>query len=136
MTSPHARTPETTVHLLRICLLLAGLSGAFGVVGLALAAHSDTTGLMSTAAQMLLFHAPVFLGIGVLAQIRRAPVLPLAALLLLCGLGLFCGDLLCRVFLGSRLFPMSAPIGGMLLILSWFALALSAFALRERTPGA
>ena len=35
-------------------------------------------------------------------------------------------DLLARDFLGSRLFPMSAPIGGTLLIAGWLAIAVSA----------
>ncbi|TIX01867.1 MAG: DUF423 domain-containing protein, partial [Mesorhizobium sp.] len=47
---------------------------------------------------------------------------------LLVGLLLFCGDLLARDFLGSRLFPLSAPIGGTLLIAGWLAIAASALA--------
>jgi uncharacterized membrane protein YgdD (TMEM256/DUF423 family) len=49
-----------------------------------------------------------------------------ASLILLVGLVLFCGDLLARDFLGSRLFSMSAPIGGTLLIAGWLAVAASA----------
>ncbi|WP_367210620.1 DUF423 domain-containing protein, partial [Mesorhizobium sp.] len=48
------------------------------------------------------------------------------SLALLVGLLLFSGDLLARDFLGSRLFPMSAPIGGTLLIVGWLAIAISA----------
>ncbi|TIT62257.1 MAG: DUF423 domain-containing protein, partial [Mesorhizobium sp.] len=49
-------------------------------------------------------------------------------LVLLVGLVLFAGDLLARDFLGSRLFPTSAPIGGTLLIVGWLAIAISALA--------
>ena len=83
---------------------------------------------------MLLFHAPVFLGVGLVAQIRRAPFLPVVALLLASGLTLFCGDLFSRSFVSEKLFSMAAPIGGSLIILGWFALALNAFLLFPKKP--
>ena len=52
--------------------------------------------------------------------------LRIGSLILLVGLLLFCGDLLARDFLGSRLFPLSAPIGGTLLIVGWLVIAGSA----------
>jgi len=67
--------------------------------------------------------------VGLLAVNR---VLRTGAVVLLVGLLLFCGDLLARDFLGSRLFPMSAPIGGTLLIVGWLAIAASAVA-RQRS---
>jgi uncharacterized membrane protein YgdD (TMEM256/DUF423 family) len=39
---------------------------------------------------------------------------------------LFAGDLMLRQYAGHGLFPMAAPAGGPLLILSWVALAVSA----------
>jgi uncharacterized membrane protein YgdD (TMEM256/DUF423 family) len=39
---------------------------------------------------------------------------------------LFAGDLTLRQYAGHGLFPMAAPTGGTLLIVSWLALALSA----------
>jgi uncharacterized membrane protein YgdD (TMEM256/DUF423 family) len=39
---------------------------------------------------------------------------------------LFSGDLTLRQFAGHGLFPMAAPAGGTLLIVSWLALALAA----------
>ena len=117
---------EPTTSLLRFCLVLSGLSGAAGVISLALVAHATASGLLTTAAQMLLFHAPLFLGIGILSQIRKVPVLPLVAFCLFLGLLLFCGDLYSRILLEQRLFPMSAPIGGMFVIIGWVGLALNA----------
>ncbi|TGS53332.1 DUF423 domain-containing protein, partial [Mesorhizobium sp. M1D.F.Ca.ET.183.01.1.1] len=76
-----------------------------------------------TAASFLLMHAPVFLAIGLTGSNRG---LRIASLVLLAGLLLFSGDLLARDFLGSRLFPMSAPIGGTLLIAGWLAVAVCA----------
>jgi len=123
---------DPTSGLLRIGLLLAGLTGATGVVSLALSAHSAASSLLETAAQMLLFHAPVFLGLGLLAQARRVLLLPVCFLLLAAGLSLFCGDLFMRAFAGQRLFPMSAPTGGMLVILSWLTLAIGALRVRAK----
>ncbi|WP_422038844.1 DUF423 domain-containing protein [Roseibium sp.] len=126
MIKPMAPPPEPTAGLLKVCLAFSGLAGALGVVTLAMAAHADNPGSLGTAARMLLFHAPVFLGIGLLAQSRKVLLLPVTAIFLFCGLCLFCGDLFSRSFLGSSLFPMAAPIGGMFLIVGWLSLALGA----------
>ena len=124
--------PDPTAPLLRTCLVLGGVTGAAGVMLLATAAHIDPAGLLRTAAEMLLFHAPVFLALGAIAQIRRSVFLPVALLLLFFGLALFCGDLLSRSFADRRLFPMSAPTGGMLIIVGWAAIALMALRIRAR----
>lgn len=127
-----ARSGTPTTAFLRLSLVLGGATGAVGVVLMALSAHADTTGLLSTAANMMMFHAPVILLLGILAQVRRSPFLPLALALLVAGLGLFCGDLLSRIFLDARLFPNAAPTGGMLLIVGWAAIVLSAIHLKPR----
>ncbi|TPN80821.1 DUF423 domain-containing protein [Mesorhizobium sp. CU2] len=106
----------------RLFMLAGGLVGAAGVALSAAAAHRGGA-FTGTAANFLLMHAPVFLAIGLAACSR---CLRIAGLILLVGLLLFAGDLLARDFLGSRLFPMSAPIGGTLLIAGWLAIAISA----------
>lgn len=113
---------QSTNGIGRILALAGGLSGAAGVALSAAAAHQGGA-FVGTAANFLLMHAPVFLAIGLLGASR---VLRWAGLILLIGLLLFCGDLLARDFLGGRLFPMSAPIGGTLLIGGWLAIAASA----------
>jgi len=111
----------------RILILAGGLCGAAGVALSAAAAHLGGA-FVGTAASFLLMHAPVFLAVG-LAGTNR--ILRIGSLVLLVGLVLFCGDLLARDFVGSRLFPMPAPIGGSLLIAGWLAIAASAL-LRQR----
>ena len=106
----------------RLLVAAGGIVGAAGVALSAAAAHRGGA-FTGTAANFLLMHAPVFLVVG-LAGANRC--LRIASLVLLAGLLLFCGDLLARDFLGSRLFPMSAPIGGTLLIAGWLAIAISA----------
>lgn len=125
-------TRSTSQLLLRLCLVLSGFAGAAGVICLALAAHAASSTLLATAGQMLLTHAPLFLGIGILSQVRTVPMLPLVALCLTLGLALFAGELVFRAFLEQRLFPMSAPIGGMLIILGWLVLALSALRVKPK----
>lgn len=119
--------------LLKLGLFLAGLCGATGVVLLALSAHANASQSLQTAAQMLLFHAPVYLGLGLLAQLRRVLLLPAVFLCLTSGLGLFCGDLALRTFAGQRLFPMAAPAGGLLVILAWLTVAIGALRVRPKS---
>ncbi|ANT51487.1 DUF423 domain-containing protein [Mesorhizobium amorphae] len=120
-------TTEQPAGYSRLLVLAGGLCGAAGVALSAAAAHLGGA-FVSTAASFLLMHAPIFLAVGFVGAGR---VLRIASLILLVGLVLFCGDLLARDFMGSRLFPMSAPIGGTLLIAGWLAIAGSAL-LRPR----
>lgn len=106
----------------RILVFVGGLCGAAGVALSAAAAHLGGA-FEGTVASFLLMHAPVFLAVGLVGANR---IMRTASLVLLVGLVLFCGDLLARDFLGSRLFSMSAPIGGTLLIAGWLAVAASA----------
>lgn len=109
----------------RFFIAIAGLTGAAGVALSAIAAHRTELTNLGTAANMLLFHAPAFLALGVLAtnRLRRGGGWALAL-----GLALFAGDLVSRAFLGGRLFPMAAPSGGVLMIAGWLVIGLSAFA--------
>lgn len=104
---------------MRSAFAIGGLAGAAGVALSAYAAHAGGTGI-ATAAQFLLFHAPAFLALGLIGHSRTRD---LALVLLALGLALFAGDLAMREFAGHRLFPYSAPIGGMLLIVGWLAVA-------------
>ncbi|UVK37359.1 DUF423 domain-containing protein [Mesorhizobium sp. AR10] len=106
----------------RTLVFAGGLCGAAGVALSAAAAHLGGA-FVATAASFLIMHAPVFLAVGLIGVNR---VLRIGSLMLLVGLLLFSGDLLARDFLGSRLFPMSAPIGGTLLIAGWLVIAASA----------
>jgi len=106
---------------------IAAVQGAAGVALAAAAAHVDANPLLATASQFLMIHAAAGVGLGALAQAaprREANWLVAIALALQAGVTLFAGDLAARVFLAAKLFPMSAPVGGGLTILSWFALAV------------
>jgi uncharacterized membrane protein YgdD (TMEM256/DUF423 family) len=54
----------------------------------------------------------------------------LAAWALALGVTLFSGDLTARAFLGTSLFPMAAPSGGVLMMAGWLGVAVSGLARR------
>lgn len=111
-------------------VMVAGLAGAAGVALSAVAAHTQTAHT-GTAAQFLLFHAPLFL---ILGAVDAAPWRKRAGGLVLVGLLLFAGDLLVRDVAGSPLFPMAAPTGGITMILGWLLIALTGLPLTRRRP--
>lgn len=102
---------------------LAGLVGALGVALAALASHAGGEALLRPASIICLTHAPALLALGLIGL--RLKLGFTAGLGIAAGTLLFSGDLVARHFLGSGLFPMAAPTGGITLILSWLALTLS-----------
>jgi uncharacterized membrane protein YgdD (TMEM256/DUF423 family) len=111
----------------RILVFFGGLCGAAGVALSAAAAHQGG-GNLATAAAMLLAHAPAFLAVGLLGGSR---LLRVGAAILLAGLLVFSFDLLCRQYLGGRLFPFAAPAGGMAMIAGWCAIAAAGLTWRR-----
>ena len=112
---------------LRILIVLAALSGLLGVSLSAAAAHV-AGGNLATAAQFLLFHAPALLALVALAAagLLHPTLAQVAGYAMVLGLVLFCGDLSRRAFSGVALAPMAAPTGGILLMLGWLLVGLSA----------
>jgi uncharacterized membrane protein YgdD (TMEM256/DUF423 family) len=118
----------TRAGAFRILVILAGVMGADGVILAAASAHQPDATRLASASSMLLFHATAVL--GAVALIERG-VLHLqigftAAIGFVVAAALFAGDLTIRQYAGHGLFPMAAPTGGTLLIVSWLALAVSA----------
>ena len=112
----------------RFLAILAALMGASGVALAAATTHLDGGEFAHTASLFLILHAAALIAVSA----HRAGLWPPAAgLALAAGAILFSADLSARAFLGARLFPYAAPIGGSLTILAWLALAL-AFGLAPR----
>jgi uncharacterized membrane protein YgdD (TMEM256/DUF423 family) len=111
-----------------VLILMAGLMGASGVILAAAAAHAKSGMGLDGAGYLLLFHAVAVLsGVALLQQsvlLRPLVISVLSGWVL--GSTLFAGDIAVRAFVGYRLFPMAAPIGGVVLILAWLALAVAA----------
>ena len=112
----------------RIAIICAGVMGTFGVILAAASAHQPDASRLASASSMLLFHAVAIL--GAVALTERGTLHPYIGLAATFGFviatSLFAGDLTMRQYVGHGLFPMAAPFGGTLLIVSWVALAVSA----------
>lgn len=121
-------------RLFRILIIMAGVMGADGVILAAASAHQDDATRLVPASSMLLFHATAVL--AVVALTERGVIHVRAGLAAAFGFivaaALFAGDLTLRHFAGHRLFPMAAPTGGTLLIVSWLTLAIAAAWPRRR----
>jgi uncharacterized membrane protein YgdD (TMEM256/DUF423 family) len=114
--------------LFRTLVVLAGLMGAAGVALAAASAHQPDAARLASASAMLLFHSSALLAAILLAE-RRIIHLQLgiaAAFGFVVAAALFAGDLTLRQYAGHSLFPMAAPTGGTLLIVSWLMLAVAA----------
>jgi uncharacterized membrane protein YgdD (TMEM256/DUF423 family) len=115
-------------RLFRILIILAGVMGADGVILAAASAHQPDASRLASASSMLLFHAVAVLAAVALAEraVIHAAIGIAAAFGFVVATALFAGDLTLRQYAGHGLFPMAAPTGGTLLIVSWLGLAVSA----------
>jgi uncharacterized membrane protein YgdD (TMEM256/DUF423 family) len=114
--------------LFRVLVVLAAVMGADGVILAAAAAHQPDAIRLASASSMLLFHATAVLATVALVErsIIHFKIGVTAAFGFVVAAALFAGDLTLRQYAGHSLFPMAAPTGGTLLIVSWLALAVAA----------
>ena len=115
-------------RMFRILVILAAVMGADGVMLAAASAHQPDATRLAAASSMLLFHATAVLAVVALAErgvLHRAIGIAVAWGFVIAA-ALFAGDLTLRQYAGHGLFPMAAPTGGTLLILSWVGLAVAA----------
>lgn len=108
----------------RWATVAAGLIGAAGVGLAAAASHAGGEALLRPASTICLAHAPALAALSIAGD--RIRLSALAGLGMMLGTVLFAGDLVARHFIGSGLFPMAAPTGGMTLIVSWLLLSAGA----------
>jgi uncharacterized membrane protein YgdD (TMEM256/DUF423 family) len=114
--------------MFRILIILAGVMGADGVVLAAASAHLPDATRLASASSMLLFHAVAVLGVVALTErgVLHRGIGLTAGWAFVVAAALFAGDLTVRQYSGHGLFPMAAPTGGTLLIVSWLLLAVAA----------
>ena len=112
----------------RVLVILAAAMGADGVILAAAAAHLADATRLQPASSMLLFHASAVLAIVGLREhgILHPGIGIAAAWGFVIASALFAGDLSLRHYAGHSLFPLAAPTGGTLMIVSWLLLAVSA----------
>ena len=112
----------------RILIVLAAVMGADGVILAAASAHGAEASRLASASSMLLFHALAVLGAVAVADrgLVHARLGILSAAGFVIAASLFAGDLTLRQYTGHGLFPMAAPTGGTMLIVSWLVLGIAA----------
>ncbi|MBV9287490.1 MAG: DUF423 domain-containing protein [Hyphomicrobiales bacterium] len=124
----------------RAPLILAAAAALMGGAGVALAAaavHMSGGELAHRGALFLILHAAAALAIAAHARLDQGRALLFVGFAMEAGASLFAADLAFHAFMGARLFPFAAPIGGTTMLLSWLALAgaVGAAALRrEKAP--
>ncbi|MFN3231664.1 MAG: DUF423 domain-containing protein [Alphaproteobacteria bacterium] len=122
----------------RMWVGLGALSALAAVIAGALGGHqgalpdADARRIFETANDYHIAHALGLILIGALTEKLPGRLIGIAAACLLAGSILFCGSLYATAFLGQHPLAVTAPIGGLLLMLGWLTLALAAF-LRGKT---
>lgn len=112
----------------RVLVALGAIAGCLGVALSAAAAHMSAGASLDISARFLLVHAPALIGLAASAAaglLHRRVALISGALLAL-GLAVFSGDLAIRSLGRVALFPMAAPVGGIMLIGGWAMAAAAA----------
>ena len=113
----------------RLCLVAAGLLGASGVAAAAAASHTGDSRIFGAVATIALPHAAALVAFSLVP--RPGMLMRAGAILIAAGSVLFCLDLAARHYLGSALFPMSAPFGGTAIIAGWLVIAAAGIAVRR-----
>jgi uncharacterized membrane protein YgdD (TMEM256/DUF423 family) len=114
----------------RVWIALGSLAGLTAVAMAALAAHGlewlepARLQMVRNGVEMHGWHALALLACGIWAR-RGGALAHLAGAAFAAGLLLFCGGVYALALAGIHL-PMLAPIGGVLLMLGWVLLGLSA----------
>ena len=106
--------------------------GAFGAHGLKTRVPPEDVAIFETAARYHLIHALAIVAVAWAAERFPGTAAQAAGWLFTAGIVLFSGSLYALVLTGARRLGMITPLGGLLLIAGWIALA--AAALRARPP--
>ncbi|MGQ0698011.1 MAG: DUF423 domain-containing protein [Panacagrimonas sp.] len=104
----------------------AVMLGAFGAHALKARLSDEMLTIWKTANEYHFYHALALLLVGLLAREARAPGLNWSAGFFLAGVLVFSGSLYLLALTGTRWLGAITPIGGLLFLAGWVALAWSA----------
>lgn len=107
---------------------LAVAAGAFGAHFLQSHVDAQNLSIFQTAAHYHLVHAVAIVAAGLAARIGGRRAAGFAALLFTAGIVLFSGSLYYLVLARSTSLVLLTPIGGLLFLAGWAALAVAAIA--------
>ena len=108
---------------------LAVLIGAFGAHGLKARVSSEDLGVFESAVRYHLYHSLGIILISILGITKDFPddILLMPAYLMIAGIIIFSGSLYILVLTNIRWLGAITPIGGSLLIFSWFLFAFNIY---------
>ena len=98
-------------------------AGAFGAHALRARLEPGLLAAFETGARMLLIHAVALVALEAVPEARSGRALRLGAMLLAAGSVTFAGSLFALALTGARLWGAVTPVGGLLLLAGWIALA-------------
>src|SRR5690606_979682 len=104
-----------------------GQSPARQIAGVEIPASQKYLNDFKTAAEYQMYHALALLGVGLLLQGRSSGLLQVAGWSFLLGILIFSGCLYALTLTGLRWLGAIVPIGGVLFLVGWGALAAAAF---------
>jgi uncharacterized membrane protein YgdD (TMEM256/DUF423 family) len=113
-----------------LLVALATALGAFGAHGLRDVLAPERLDVFETGVRYHFYHTLGLLALGVLAQLRPARGLRLAARLIVAGIVVFSGSIYALTFGAPSALGMVTPIGGLLLMLGWILVALTVWSAR------
>ncbi len=109
---------------------LAVVCGAFGAHALKSRLAPDLLQTFELATRYHMYHALAILAVGLLGTRVDTMALHTSGALFVAGSLIFSGSLYTLALTNTRWLGAITPIGGVLLILGWFALGYAAFAMR------
>lgn len=118
---------QASIILGSVLGFLAVMLGAFGAHALKARLSSEMLAIWKTANEYHFYHALALLLLGILARQMsvRTPTLDVAAGCLLAGVLVFSGSLYLLALTETRWLGAITPIGGLLFLVGWAALAWS-----------
>lgn len=115
------------IGIAAINLAFAVMLGAFGAHGLKKIASEQQLTWWQTATDYFFYHALGLLALGILVKVIPQFAIKAPFWLIQIGILLFCGSLYIMALGLPRILGAITPIGGLLMILGWLALAWQAF---------
>lgn len=116
-------------------LLLATAVGAYGAHALAPTLSAERLSAFATAVDYQFYHGLGLLAVAVLAERRPGSgCFRVAGVLLVAGIGLFCGGIYATTFGAPAAVGLVVPVGGTAFMAGWAALVLGAWRARDGRP--
>ncbi len=115
-------TPTRSIQAGALLAAIAVALGAFAAHGLKSHIDAHALDIFNTAARYQMIHAIALVLAGLIARQQGSDSAPLASLLFLAGILLFCGSLYLLALTGTGWLGAITPFGGIAFIIGWLQL--------------